>query len=253
MFRKAFRHFMELALPNLVSEFVTFRYRCYSFYESLTFDANILYWSLKHINLMFRIWRRWRVMCFACMTPIQMVFRFWKTISTKIVFYCIHTLYFSILVRKHIIWVCKKCAKKCVNLRQNSKNRPNFRNLYATKYTSLKKYQPDCEFQGLSAWKSFSSSFTFFLMEPQRKTYRCVNMLVCVCVFATYQTRGKPTVLCICMCLSVCLCVCMSFFCNIPNISQKIFRIFDVNNDGTISETEMEKLVEDMKVLLGVG
>ena len=33
---------------------------------------------------------------------------------------------------------------------------------------------------------------------------------------------------------------------------QKIFRIFDVNNDGTISQLEMEKLVEDMKVLLGV-
>ena len=59
--------------------------------------------------------------------------------------------------------------------------------------------------------------------------------------------------MCICMCLCVCLCLCMSFFCNIPNNSQKIFRIFDVNNDGTISETEMEKLVEDMKVLLGVG
>ena len=66
-----------------------------------------------------------------------------------------------------------------------------------------------------------------------------------VCEYATYQTRGKPTVLCICMCLCVCLCLCM--------YSQKIFRIFDVNNDGTISETEMEKLVEDMKVLLGVG
>ena len=34
--------------------------------------------------------------------------------------------------------------------------------------------------------------------------------------------------------------------------STKIFRIFDVNNDGTISQLEMEKLVEDMKVLLGV-
>ena len=33
----------------------------------------------------------------------------------------------------------------------------------------------------------------------------------------------------------------------------KIFRIFDVNNDGTISMAEMEKLVKDMHVLLGVS
>ena len=161
--------------------------------------------------------------------------------------YCIHTLYFSSLIRKHIILICKKCAKKCVNLRQNSKNRPNFRNLYATKYASLKKYQPDCEFQGLSAWKSFSSSFTFFLMEPQRKTYRCVNMLVSL----QHTKQEENLQFCVFACVYVCVCVCL--FCNTRNDLQKIFRIFDVNNDGTISETEMEKLVEDMKVLLGVG
>merc|ERR1712112_297100 len=32
---------------------------------------------------------------------------------------------------------------------------------------------------------------------------------------------------------------------------KKIFRIFDVNNDGAISEAEMKSLVKDMKVLLG--
>ena len=88
-------------------------------------------------------------------------------------------------------------------------------------------------------------------MEPQRKTYRCVNMLVFVCVCLQRTKQEENLQFCVFACVYVCVCVCL--FCNTRNDLQKIFRIFDVNNDGTISETEMEKLVEDMKVLLGVG
>ena len=143
----------------------------------------MLYWRLKHINLMFRIWRRWRVMCFACMTPIQMVFRFWKTISTKIVLYCIHTLYFSILVRKHIIWVCKKCAKKCVNLRQNSNNRPHFRNLYAIKYASLKKVPAWLWVSGVISMEEFLLVFHVLSNgTPEENLQVCEYACVCVCL-----------------------------------------------------------------------
>ena len=75
----------------------------------------------------------------------------------------------------------------------------------------------------------------------------CVRQL-CVCVVCVC------VIMCVCSaCGPVCVCVCVCLFCNTRKDLQKIFRIFDVNNDGTISETEMEKLVEDMKVLLGVG
>ena len=78
-------------------------------------------------------------------------------------------------------------------------------------------------------------------------------MVVCVCVCVCLQRTKQEENLqfCVFACVYVCVCVCL--FCNTRNDLQKIFRIFDVNNDGTISETEMEKLVEDMKVLLGVG
>ena len=88
---------------------------------------------------------------------------------------------------------------------------------------------------------------------PEENLQVCEYACVCVCVSLQRTKKGKTystVYLHVFMCVFVFVYV---FFCNIPNNLQKIFRIFDVNNDGTISETEMEKLVEDMKVLLGVG
>ena len=88
---------------------------------------------------------------------------------------------------------------------------------------------------------------------PEENLQVCEYACVCVCVSLQRTKKGKTystVYLHVFICVFVFVYV---FFCKIPNNLQKIFRIFDVNNDGTISETEMEKLVEDMKVLLGVG
>ena len=88
---------------------------------------------------------------------------------------------------------------------------------------------------------------------PEENLQVCEYACVCVCVSLKRTKQEENLQFCVFACVCVCVYVCVCLFCNTRKDLQKIFRIFDVNNDGTISETEMEKLVEDMKVLLGVG